>query len=748
MKKLLLTLASAALFAVPSMAQLNVTPLAPGNNLVTYRANKSFQYLPAENIWKNISNFGRQSRVAEEVRPHKLLSYATTLEEQSNLGLGPLPITYKDLIGQGFNGYGFAQMFFQDMLSRYAGNRISTIEFVASMGKHTNGTAFILDAQSGQVLWQAAIPTINTITADPQGNLQVAMNSVKCNYMITGEEAGLMIGWVADYVPADNVPDPLFKNNLIMPMYVDGTGVGMGANLIIRNAKGEMGIAGQFANWNSQDGKQLVQAAAINIFTEGENGLKDKDASVVQASTIRTEKATGIGSKSKVLLTNLGLDKISSIDYEFTIAGVTKTGNYKFPKPVPFYQSAQATLDAAYPDRAGRAQGTFTITKVNGVDDENIDNEDNETKYEALVFDKGHKRMPVVETFTSSYCAYCPLVAPAMDKIAKQTGGNFIPLNVHMDMGPQQHDPLLTNQTYQQLAQKMGIDGFPKSVINREMTGHPYYEAPAAVSEMSQSICEANMKVNVGSLPNPMVKNIQVTTNLDITFDAPAGAYALEYVVTEDGVTGVQQVNGYGATFAQLKKQNPNVPDATILQAMSAQFNLDFVNDPALKAIATGGAVLTPTYNDVACTITNSAEPTYKLPALKAGQAYTHTVSIPAPVRNSNPKVDRSKLSVTALLIDTQSGVVVTATRAKLGQQSVESAVESVETASDVQIEAANGAFQVVAEDAVAEVFSVDGKLVSSATVNGTASLPTFGKGVFVIRVVKGNKIVSKKAVF
>lgn len=748
MKKLLLTLASAALFAAPSMAQLNVTPLAPGNNLVTNRANKSFQYLPAENIWKNVSNFGRQSRVAEEVRPHKLLSYATTIEQQTSLGLGPLPITYQELTKQGFNGYGFAQMYFNDMLSRYAGNKISSIEFCTSLGNYTNGMVYILDAQSGRLLWNAPISKIDPIYQDNKGDLQVPMNSVKCDYVITGQEAGLLIGWVADYTPATKVPDPVFQSNLIMPMYVDGTGLGMGANLVVRNAKGEMGVAGQFANWTMNDGTSLVQASAINIMTEGENGLKDNDAMVAQAGTIRTEKATGLGAKSKIVFANLGLDDIKSIDYSFEIGGETKSGTYEFEKPVPFYQNAQVVLDAAYPKVAGRTDGTFTITKVNGVDDENIDNDDNEVKYEALVFDKGYRRVPVVETYTSSYCAFCPIVGPALEKISQQTGGNFIPLNVHMDMGPQQHDPLLTNQTYQQLAQNMGINSFPTSVINREMSGHPYMQAPAAVSEISQSICEANMKVNVGKLPNALAKDFKVTTTLNLTFDAPASAYTIEYVVTEDGVTGVKQVNGYGNAFANMKQQYPNIPEEAILQAMSEQLGLDFVNDAALKAIAKGGAMLTPTYNDVACSITDSKENAFILPSLKAGETYTHTATIPAPVRNSNPKVDRKNLSVTALLIDKKSGVVVTATRAKLGEESVESAVESVETASDIQIEAANGAFQVVAENAVAEVFSVDGKLVSSATVNGTASLPTFGKGAFVIRVVKGHEVVSKKAVF
>ena len=37
---------------------------------------------------------------------------------------------------------------------------------------------------------------------------------------------------------------------------------------------------------------------------------------------------------------------------------------------------------------------------------------------------------------------------------------------------------------------------------------------------------------------------------------------------------------------------------------------------------------------------------------------------------------------------------------------------------------------------------------MSSCTVNGNASLPTFGKGVYVLRVVQNGNVLTKKAVF
>ena len=755
MKKLLLSLASAALFALPSWAQFNVTPLAQGNCLLKNRTQVVQNSNFSNKLMSTTSTLQkRQSRVSEDVRPHKLLSYATSIDDLAQLGLGPLPVTYSQLKAQGFTGYGFGQLYLQDMLSRYAGNTITAIEFATSMGAHTDGLAFVINAMTGELLWSAPTGEIQGMYPEGDG-FQVPSNVVECNYVITGDEDALYIGWIANYTPDPNFPIPDLKDNLIMPMYKDGTGVGLGAALFVCNAEGNMGIVDNFANW-TMGNQNVTNAAYITILTDGENGLKDNDVNLGSVSTIRVKKDSGVGSSSKVLITNLGLDPVDSFDYTFEVGGVVKEGTCVLEDPLPFYGVTSVNLDAAYPQVAGRTQGTMTITKVNDVDDENIENEDNEKAYEALVFDEGFRRMPVVETFTSSQCPWCPQVGPALAKIDANTNGHFIPLNVHLDMAPNAKDPLKTDANYEAVYNyfKPANGALPASMINRELSGSPYAVAPNAVNLINQAICEANMKVNVGKLPNPMVKTINVSTDVTLAFDAPAGAYSLAYVVTEDGVTGVQQVNNYAAIFYMYQKDNPGVSDEAIFEAMTQEIGLDFANDKNLQEVAkqgkptaSGAYVYTPVYGDVACSTTNYMDEKFTLPQVSAGQTLTVNAEIPAPTR-STPKVDRKNLSVTVLLIDKKSKVIVTATRAKLGETSVESGLEKIENASNVQIEAANGAFQVVAENAVAEVYSVDGKLVSSATVKGSASLPTFGQGVYVIRVTEGKNVTVKKAVF
>ena len=87
----------------------------------------------------------------------------------------------------------------------------------------------------------------------------------------------------------------------------------------------------------------------------------------------------------------------------------------------------------------------------------------------------------------------------------------------------------------------------------------------------------------------------------------------------------------------------------------------------------------------------------------------------------------------------------------KLGEetnQSVPTGIETAENAAAANIAVADGAFNITAENAEAQVYNAEGKLVSSCKVNGSASLPTFGKGVYVVRVVSGGKVMTKKAAF
>ena len=155
-----------------------------------------------------------------------------------------------------------------------------------------------------------------------------------------------------------------------------------------------------------------------------------------------------------------------------------------------------------------------------------------------------------------------------------------------------------------------------------------------------------------------------------------------------------------------------------------------------------------PTFNDVARTIDSPWGDKHLLPACKAGEKVTlDPVNVEMPESIEGSKV--GDVSVTALLIDQRTGIIVTASRVKYDESGWAVGINKVENATDEPvIEVAEGAFNVTAENATAKVYTMDGKLVTSATVKGSASIPTFGNGAYIIRVEANGQKFAKKAIF
>ena len=152
----------------------------------------------------------------------------------------------------------------------------------------------------------------------------------------------------------------------------------------------------------------------------------------------------------------------------------------------------------------------------------------------------------------------------------------------------------------------------------------------------------------------------------------------------------------------------------------------------------------------VACYLSSPMGNGDVLPAVEKGKPVEVEFEFDVPSRKS-PAIDTENLHLAALLFDQNSGIVVTAAQIKLSDENTSSgpsSIDAVENAASAQVTVAEGAFNVTADQATAEVYTVDGKLVSSCTVNGSASLPTFGNGVYVIRVVSNGKVITKKATF
>ncbi len=735
MNKLLLTLAAAGMLTTAATAQ--VSPLSmtaqrmvPSHRQITAKAlqpNKALQFDASGMKQLHSLSLNRDLRIDDAKRSHKELSYQVNGDEATQCYTGQLQLGAVP----GLTGYGFYQTYFQDMISRLKGNTISEIQFVAAEGSYRNVHVVILEADpvKGQVavVWQSE--TLNNIKTI-QGK-KINVNQIPCDYEITGEEKMLMIGWFAE-----QVSNPAMLNAV---GYLDNTQQGYGFSFF-GFVNGGLQLCQSIANagWSIDGATTVTMASHIVVKTQGNSTIKDNDMMAVSSGVVRANVA-GKGGDVQVSMTNMGLDPISSFEYQFECDGETKTNKFEFEKPMPFYSVGTFNLQAAVGKAAGAKEGKFTITKVNTVADEYADNKDNELAYNVVMMEKGYKRTPVVEEFTSNSCSACPFGAAAMKRLHDTYGDEIVLIAAHGNY--QFEDPM-----YDAEYAKMGINSYPTALVNRQYQGHAYFDAvPTAEKIATSDVCEADMTIKVGAAPaNKLVKTIDVTTTLNFDFDVKAGDYSMVYALTEDGITGVKQLTSLPSLVDQNMEKNPGYTRDQIIEAIAE-------GDPYLIEVLKEGEKdnrglywSEPTFNHVSRGVTNAdGQHPDNLPAATKNTPIEvkAKVNIPATVK------DRKNLKVVAMLIDNKTGVVVTGRQAAPSTTSTPSAIEEV-GADAAQITVADGAFVVKANKAEAAVYSLDGKLVSSATVEGEASLPTFGKGVFVITVKADGKVYSQKATF
>lgn len=759
MKHILLALATAAALAAPAGAQ-NFMSSKITKSMPMLKTGLTFNPQVGQHAMINAKGIKPMATTAV-TRDPKHLSYEVSGDELNNLQ--PFPTFPYSTIQQAGFAVGYAQVFGRDVLNRFAGNKLGKIKFIPWLGVYLNAKMFVYDASTidqvhgtvGEPLWSQDI----TI----KGN---TVNSVDCDYVIPAEglKQGIVVGFYANVKAASNDKDE-YKKYYTVFCYQDKTQAGSGGYIWGHSAQAE----GILANLSSQGA-----ANALWCETEGDAGLRTEDVCAAAADQARG----AVGSTQSVLgqFINFGTDSIYSIDYTYENDGKTTSGTVKFREPVKYYCASTFHFDAPVNEAAGRyTNGKLTITKANGKDDEYTTGHDNEYPYvHTVALSEAYKRTPVIEEFTSTTCGNCPFGIIGLPKAVEAVNGKAVAIAVHADYDPNSYgyDPLVSS-SYENVAYQYA-SSFPSAFVNREEMTHAYYGIVDAVKEMAEKPCEVSMTFT----PKKTLQGIKMNTKLNFTIDAAEGEYGIAYAVTEDNVENVSQLNYLAYYYNEGTKKG--------YQQWVKWFN-DLPSD--VKPLATGKFTTIEdgnnisywsdfTMNHVGCSIDDptfaTSEAAYNklvLPAIVKGQEVAHTYTLKNPTRTAGkdnygnalqytsevPAVNNENLKYAALLIDLRSGKILTGCQAALGETvtsnekaDLTAGINDVKAdAADVaDITAADGAFTVKANGAVAQVYDAQGRLVSSATVNGEASLPTFGKGVFIIRVTKGGNTTSQKAIF
>ena len=689
MNKFLLASMAMALACAPVSAQLQmkqITPVVKKTNL-----------FPQGNLKlsdKQVLSL-RQTRAGEEE--------GLPLDPKSILNMGGWDRNIYTAGLQGETGMVLHIGTFYDpmLLARFDGNKLTSIRTV--IGPNMKDLqAYILDAQTGEKVWEGKkLPSFNNTTTKSK-----------------------TVNFPCDYTIDKNTP-------IIVVYKVTAKSSDIKLSIVnnVVNNGFLLDVEGDQAEGFQDLGVVNGVAAYIECVTEGKGGLKANDVAVLDVAGGRVVTDEKYGTIATFV--NYGTNPISKISTTYDVNGDEVKQEVSSQKPFPFMAPIQVELEANSPAEAARYLQHFTIPTVNGVADEYTAEDvfskkpDNEAQNVLTVMSQKNPRTVVMEQFTGTWCGWCPRGHVAMEKAAKAYPEQFVGIAVHAgdEMETKEYGPLLGM-----------VGGFPSAMLNR--IGYsivdPYYGSQGQNQDPAKSGDIINDIKAIASMPVEATANVSsslkgnsvdVTSSFDFALNTEGAYYSVAYVLLENGLKGYLQNNYYGKGIQGGFASADQIPEEDLRFLFEEGRNGKYM----------------PTFNHVARSIKDVGGIQGSLNDVKIQQGVkvTHHASITLPATIANSE----NLEVVVLLIDNITGEIVTAKKAKIGQST---GIENVQgDAAEVTVE--QGAIHVEGNGKVA-LYTVDGKLVKSEAVNGTASVSTVGlKGVYVVRVVNGNHVTVKK---
>lgn len=350
---------------------------------------------------------------------------------------------------------------------------------------------------------------------------------------------------------------------------------------------------------------------------------------------------------------NLGTAGIESMDYVIVTNGTEGTEQH-LDLDEPFnYFSATIPIDIPFhaDEQTAQADKAIIVTKVNGKPN-SVESSLNKGEGTLVTLAEKSHRRALVETYTGTWCGWCPRALVGIEKLKEMFGEDYIAVEAHVGM-MDDTDPM-SIPAYEEL--KDDAKGYPISVFSREYSGDPYsglsreeiFEAPAAVEGILSGIAEASVSVSA-NWTNDTKSRINTETETTFQFDSNTSHYAIGYIVKADNLTGEGEEwmqTSFYMYFAEDKEYAPGTE-------LYEDFRF-WLEQP--EELVAGYA-----YNDVAVAAygLESGIPSSISTPLATGipQKFSYTISVA-----NNPLIsNKDNIKVVAFLIDTETGRIVNA---------------------------------------------------------------------------------------
>lgn len=382
-------------------------------------------------------------------------------------------------------------------------------------------------------------------------------------------------------------------------------------------------------------------SAAIEVLLAGE-AVKANAVSIAEGDKLYVMAGEEFTAPVKVI--NHGAKGIQSLDIEYAVAGMTNTIPVTVDVDAFFGKTASVNLTIPAISEKGNYELSLKVAKVNGSANEDAAASNTQP---VIALNSVPKHRVLLEEYTGFWCGWCPRGFVGLEKLAELYPDDYVLVSYHNG------DEL---EIMASSAFPSAVAGFPDAWMERATELDAYYgtgnkEFGVADDLAAQAKTFGIANIDLSAKLNATKANVVVNTEVTFPFDVEEGTYALEYILTADGLTDASW--GQSNYYAGGAQGTPQYMDQFTTTDESTLYGLTF-NDVAVMTSKIGGIA-----NSIPATV-KADEP--------VKHTYTFTLSRAKNTSGANVIQNKENLKVVALLIDTTTGAVVNANKVKIGE--------------------------------------------------------------------------------
>lgn len=402
-----------------------------------------------------------------------------------------------------------------------------------------------------------------------------------------------------------------------------------------------------YRSWEAKS-ESLGAVSAMTVMISGDFY---ENAVGIAALSEQYAEAGKAGEATLTLVQN-GSSVVNSIDYKYEVAGLTGEGHYDLTEPIPAQYSKKQDITLPVPAVAevGGYPLTYTITKVNGVD--NVNAAASATAMlNVMPFVPVHR--PLLEEYTGMWCGYCPRGFVGLELMNEKYPDLFVGVSYH-------NGDILEIMSASEFPND--VPGFPYAWLDRvhetdAYHGDDYSGFGFALDDVylarSAEIAPASVDV-MAEWADDTQQTINVTGTVTFIKDVTGVDYRMAYILVADGL------HGEGVDWGQSNYFSGNT---------------DYAESEGMDVFVNGGSkVYGLYYNDVAVLTSDIKGIAGSLPSdfkMSAPETCTYQFNVDDAVNTSGVNIiqDKSKLRVVAVLVDAATGEVLNSNKCNVGGQ-------------------------------------------------------------------------------